>query len=517
MTQKGLIQTLILVVVLITVVLTVYFLRSLYRRNNADFGTWTDFETTICDNEAQGCTVEGTATRYRICTPNVRTGFGCIDSTGKHTYRDERIPVTCKPACYSAVWSEQDTAGCQVYDDQAHTTLSANQSCKEPPQFTFERKFKTCVAFDATGPVACVRSNGNLASIGDTEDSYSNCDSVPDCYTGTWAPCPGLVSTLSEYCGGTVAECGAVIPTTSAGVCLINDVPVASSNCYPPDDPGPCPRSCFNYPCDGPTWPAGFSNVNAQLGKFVELFLGGDALVPNWQNVLIACDPNPIATNSGSPNIVITTPAPHGLPVGEFVTLSGVIANVNGIPPVDVNGLRQIIAATAATITLVADSNATSTGSSGGSSVQVEQDPLGAAILQQDVYNSFGPQVLTFAPSVPGERIRFRIIPSQAEAPSGAFYMVGHLPYNGQPGIMSWNGSALVLNALPVLNMGETFDDVLPRPHMFTFSEPSEPQRLNLYTLPGPVLTDLFCVGPGGCLTFSTCDYVLYDPLETCV
>ena len=516
MVQKGLIQTIILVLVVTIVVVIVYFLRSLYERNTADFGTWSDFTTTICDNGAQGCDVSGTATQYRTCTPNSTTKYGCIDSKGKHTYRNERIPITCTPACYSAVWSEQQTDGCQVYDDLAHTTLSGNQSCKTPIEYTFERTFKTCIAFDDTGPIACVKSDGNLANVGDTEDFYSNCDTIPNCYDGVWAPCPGPVSVLSQYCDGTVAQCGEVIPTTSAGVCLINDVPVASTNCFPPDDPGPCPRSCFNYPCDG-TWPAGFTNVNSQLGEFIELFNGTNALVPNWQHIVIACGLNPIATNNASPNFVVTTPAPHGIPVGEFVSITGISASVNGILAANLNGLRQITVATSNTLTFVGGNNATSTGVGGGALVQLEQDPEGSAISQQDVYNSFGPQLLTFAASVVGERVRFRIVPSQAEVPSGAFYMVAHLPYNGQTGIASWNGSTLVLDKLPVLDLGDTLDDVLPRPHLFTFSEAAQPQTLNLYTLPGPVLTSLFCPGPGGCLTFRTCDQVIYDPLETCV
>ena len=516
MAQKGLLQTIILVVVLIVVILTVYFLRSLYQRNLADFGTWSDFQTTICDNDAQGCTVSGTAHKYRTCTPNTRTGYGCIDSKGKHTYKDEDVEITCNPPCYSAIWSAEQTSSCEVYDDLAHTTLSGNQSCRDPPQFTFQRRYKTCIPFDSEGPAACVKIDGNLASLGDTEEFFETCESTPDCYAGTWQPCPGPVAIMNEYCGGTVAQCGEVIPATTSGVCAINDVPVPSSNCYPPDDPGPCPRSCFNYPCDA-TWPAGFTNVNGQLGGFVEVFKATDGLVPDWLHLVIACGSNPIATNNGSADIVITTPAPHGIPVGEFVDITGVVGTVNGIPAASINGFRQVIAATATTLTFTAASSATSTGVGGGATVQLEQDPQAAAQSQQDVYNSFGSVSLKFAPSVAGERVRIRIVPSQAEVPGGAFYMLCHLPYNGQTGIVSWNGSALVVDKPPILAMGETLDDVLPRPHMFKFTEAAEPQFLKLYTLPGPVLTDLFCAGPGGCLTFSTCDSVVYDVLETCV
>jgi hypothetical protein len=516
MTQKGLIQTIVLVIVITTVVLVVYFLRSLYEKNTADFGTWSDFNTTICNNEAQGCAVEGSSYKYRSCTPNPRTGFGCIGSTGKHTFRDEVEKVSCNPPCYSAVWSEQDITDCEVYDDQAHTTLSGNQSCRDPPNFTFKKKFKTCVEYDTSGPAACIRIDGSAALLGETEEFYEPCDTIADCYLGTWAPCPDPYSVLSEYCGGDTSQCGEVIPTTSASTCLINDIPVASTNCYPVDDPGPCPRACFNYPCNGPTWPAGFTNIDPQLGYFIEIFSGTDGLVPDWQYVVIACDPAPIATNIGVADIVITTPAPHTIPVGEFISITGVAAAVNGIPAASINGLRQVIGATGTTITITTDTNATSTGVGGGSSVQLEQDPEAAALAQQDVLNTYGPQPLIFAPSSNGERIRVRIIPSQAEVPAGAFYLIAHLPYSGQTGILSWDGLNLVISNVPLLLLGQTFDDVVPRPDLFTFSEPSEPQILNLYTLPGPVLTDLFCSGIG-CLTFSTCDYTIYDLLETCV
>jgi hypothetical protein len=516
MVQKGLLQTIILVVVVIVVIVTVYLLRSLYERNLADFGTWSDFQTTICDNGAQGCTVAGISHKYRTCTPNARTGYGCIDSKGKHTYKDEKLEVKCNPPCYSAIWSGEQTSACEVYDDLAHTTLASNQTCKNPPQFTYQRNFKTCIPFDSEGPVACVRIDGNLANVGDTEEFFRTCDTIPDCYPGTWQPCPSPVSVVNEYCGGTVAQCGEVIPTTTSGVCAINDVPVASSNCYPPDNPGPCPRTCFNYPCDA-TWPAGFTNVNGQLGGFVEVFESVNGLVPDWLHVVIACGANPIATNNASANIVITTPTPHGIPVGEFVAITGVAGTVNGIAATKINGFRQVTAVTSTTLTFVADGPATSTGVGGGTTVQLEQDPQGAAQAQQDVYNSFGPVTLKFAPSVAGERVRIRIVPSQAEVPSGAFYMLCHLPYNGQTGIVSWNGSALVVDKVPILTLGQTLDDVVPRPDLFKFTETTEPQFLHLYTLPGPVLTPLFCAGPGGCLTFSTCDGVVYDVLETCV
>lgn len=513
MPQKGLVQILILIVVVVIVILTMYFLRSLYERNNNDFGTWSDFTATVCDNAAQGCTTTGTAEKYRICTPNVRTGYGCIDSSGNQTYRNEVVKVSCTPSCYSSVWSSEDTSSCEVYDDPNHTTLSSNQSCRLPFQSTFQNTFRTCVAKDSTGPSACLKTDGTVANVGETERFWSTCTSKPDCYPGTWAPCPSPSVVLSENCGGGVNACGEVIPTTSSSTCLVNGVPVASSQCYPPDDPGPCPRLCFNYPCS--TWPAGLINITDWLGAFLEIFNGVNALEPDWQHIVINCGANPIATNNTSASIVIATPAPHGIPVGEFVFISGLSVPVGGIPPTSINGLRQITAVGATSITVVADSSATSTTTGGGSSLVLTQDPELAAQNNQDVFGLFGPVSTQFANNGLGSRVRFQIVPSKAEVPNGAFYLIGHLPYSGQSGIVNWNGSSLVLSPLPTITAGQTFDDAIPRPDLFKFTEASTPQKLALYTLPGPVVTDLFC-GVSGCLTATACTLPVTGVADFC-
>lgn len=514
MAQKGLLQILILIIVVTIVLITLYFLRSLYERNTADFGTWSDFATTVCDNEGKPCTTVGTAQKYRICTPNARTGYGCVDTKGNHTYRNEVIKVECTPSCYSSVWSSEEDSPCQVYSDQSHNTLAPIQTCRLPSQFEFKNVHRTCIARDSTGPSACLKTDGSIASVGESEAFWSTCSSIPDCYDGVWATCPAPGVIVSENCGGTTTECGEVIPTTTGATCLVNGVPAPSSHCYPPDDPGPCPILCFNYPCSA--WPAGFSNVSSLLGTFVEIFSGSNAIEPNWNHILINCSSNPIATNNTGSSIVITTPAPHGIPVGEWISIAGVTGTVHGIPASSINGLRQITATTSTTLTVVASSSATSTGTGGGSGVTLEQDPQAAAQNKQDVFGLYGSITTQFANNGLGTRVRFQMIPSQAEVPNGAFYLIGHLPYSGQSGIVNWNGSSLVLDTLPTLISGQTFDDVLPRPDLFKFTEPSSPQKLALYNPSGPTLTDLFC-GVPACLTISSCTSPIDDVNSICV
>jgi hypothetical protein len=253
------------------------------------------------------------------------------------------------------------------------------------------------------------------------------------------------------------------------------------------------------------------------LGYFLELFDGASAIQPDWNYISIACNPNPVSTTMGSTNVVITTPAPHGLALGTSVNVAGVNGTtLNGIPTNEINGLRLITAVTLSTFTIQSITAASATGSGGGSGIVLLQDPQSGAIAKQDVLGLYGPVKTVFANDGLGTRMRFRIIPSQAEVPNGAFYLIGHLPYSGQTGIVSWNGSSLQLNSLPPLTLGQTFDDVFPRPDLFVFTEPSAPQILALYQLPGPVLTDLFCGGIP-CITVSACDENVTSMTDSCV
>lgn len=513
MNTKGLPQIIILVVVILVIIVVVFLLRNLYIRNASDFGTWSDFSQTLCLNNNQGCQVSGTSQRVRYCTPNSRTGYGCIDSNGNQTFKPERIDTPCTPSCYSSVWSSSQPTACTVFDDQEATMFASNQTCRNPPQFAFETQTRVCQAFDNSGPSACLKSDGTVAAVGDSETIIFPCDTIPNCFQGTWVPCPPTELALNDNCGATVNDCGRVVMSSQAATCVIDGLEVPPTNCYAPDNPGPCARWCFNYPCD--TWPNGFGNITDYLGKYLEIFNGVNAIEPVWDHILINCAANPVGTTASQASVKITTPLPHGIPAGESVVVAGVTGPVGGIPATEINGLRMIAAATPTTITILTTTAATATTSGGGSSVTLEQDPETAAVNKLDVIGLFGPVATTLANNGAGTRVRFRVIPSQAEVANGAFYLVASLPFNGQVGLVSWNGSAFVIGPLPVLNLGQTFDDYVPRPDMFVFTEPSEPQRLQSYTLPGPVLTDLFC-GVTPCITTRQCTENISSLTDVC-
>lgn len=515
MNTKGLPQIIVLVLAIVVILLVVFLLRDLYKRNASDFGTWSDFTQSVCLNDNQGCQVAGKSLKTRYCTPNSKTGYGCLDSQGIQTFNPEVIEGSCTPSCYSSTWSPSQISVCKVFDDQEGTMLASNQGCKNPPQFTFREQTRICTSFDASGPNACVKSDGTLASVGEVEKVLLPCESIPDCFTGTWVPCPPAELALTDNCGATVNDCGRIVMTSQAAACVVNGVEVPSTNCYPPDDPGPCSRWCFNYPCD--TWPAGFTNISNYLGYYLELFNGTNAIQPIWNHILINCGSNPIATTATQSSFKITTPAPHGIPVGESVVIAGVLGPaVGGIPVTEINGLRTIISVTPTTMTFLCGTPAVATTNGGGTLVTVEQDPETFASNKQDVLGLFGPILTTFANDGIGTRVRFRIVPSQAEVANGAFYLVAALPLSGQVGIVSWDGVEFVIKSLPSLALGETFDDVVPRPAMFVFTEAAEPQILKSYVLPGPVLTDLFC-GMIPCLTTRRCTENIDSLTDVCL
>jgi len=511
MKTKGLVQVLVIVVIIVVAILVIFFTRSAYSRNTNNFGTWSAYDQSVCLNDGQGCLVAGTATQFRTCTPNTTTGYGCLDSNGNQTFLPESTTVTCTPSCYSSTWQTGTTTGCTVYNDAAGTMVASSQTCSLPGQYAFTEEIQTCKTFDATGPSACVYPDGSQAAVGDTQTVISPCYTIPSCYPGTWVPCQSA-GVVSENCGGTATQCGELIVATVPATCTIGSASVATSNCDPSTNPGPCTGNCFNYPCT--TYPAGFANDAPYFGYFMEIFDGVNAIEPAWNHVLINCNPDPVVTTISSSTVTINTPAPHTMPVGNSVMVAG-STTVGGIPAANINGLQKITAVTTTSLSFVASVAATSTAVGGGSSVTLEQDPQTAAMNDQDVLNLYGPITTQFANDGLGTRVRFTIIPSQAQVPSGAFYFTASLPYSGQTGIVNWNGSAFSISPLPSLMVGQTFDDVSPQPSLFVFTQPSEPQILDLYTLPGPILTDLFCGGIP-CLTTSECTMAVSGAGDVC-
>ena len=287
---KGTLVVMIIIITILVIVTLLILLRSEYNRPASDFGTWSAFNTTLCLNSNQGCDVSGTSQRYRTCTPNARTGYGCIDSNGKHTFKPEIVDVDCDIVCYTSVWDNFVNEPCTVFDDLAGTTTSTNQNCRNPDQFTYSKITRECVAQDSTGTNGCVKSNGSLASIGETETVLIPCDDIDDCFQGEWGSCPPSTITVSADCGGNASECGVLLQDQFDAPCFQtingNLVQVNSSNCFPPDDPGPCSRQCFNFPCAA--YPTGYSNISDFLSDgstnvFIRFFnQNGDYVCADW-------------------------------------------------------------------------------------------------------------------------------------------------------------------------------------------------------------------------------------------
>ncbi len=432
MTSKGTRTAIILVIIILIAVLLVVLLRSLYITPASSYGTWSDYATTFCLNEGQGCSSQGVQKKYRTCKPNPNTGYGCLDSSGNQNFGTEYTNQTCNTVCYSSIWTDTSTTGCVVFDDSAGTIIAGNQTCRNPNQFNYQKIVRECVANDPSGSNACVKADGStLANVGDIETVLIPCTTVTDCFQGQWQPCGSNFEV--KDCGGGATDCGRVIPDTVPAKCIKNiaGVPteVSSTECYPPDDPGPCPAKCFNFPCIA--YPPNYSNISSFISD-------------NSQDVFVE--------------------------IQDSTSLDKIEANYT-------------------------PAQAT------------------AAANNQDVFQ-FSPGYVATQFANTGATIRFRIIPSQAEAANGGFYLVAALPGNGQIGTVRYSTLNMRLEVIPQVspaNLGETLDDVMPRPDLFSITG-TGPYKLNLYTLPGPILIDLFCTGPPPCLNLIACNC----PCGTC-
>lgn len=91
---------------------------------------------------------------------------------------------------------------------------------------------------------------------------------------------------------------------------------------------------------------------------------------------------NPIATTNGSGTVTVSQSG-HGYSTGQFVTLEGVPgAGVNGITFAQLKARQQITVVDANTYTMATGGTATSTGSGGGSSIQVFADVVNLTYTQ---------------------------------------------------------------------------------------------------------------------------------------
>lgn len=502
------------IIVIILVIVLVILFRRLYERSPADFGTWSEVRTTLCLNDGQACTVEGTSLRYRRCIPNPETGNGCIDANGKHTFRDEEEVVSCRPLCFTSAWDNDVSTPCAVYDDIAGTTLAASQTCRNdnPVQYTYSKLSRTCAAKDPTGTNACVKVDGSLATVGETEQILFPCNTIPECYPGVWQSCPPPIR-ISENCGGPAGDCGRVVASSQTAVCTIETSPgvfeedVTDVACNPLDNPGPCPVECFNYPCT--TYPAGYAAFLDLFGDFIEMFdnVAGNYIEVDFQTITFPIALNGIDVTSGS-NIVTVNAPGHSFLNGYTVDIAGITGPIGGIPDTNINTRHFVSGVTVNTFNITVPTSATSTTSGGGGGGSAFQNQLARASAPEPILNT-GPPILTIFDSAGAtERIRFRFIPSQSEAANGGFYLIGYLPYNGEAGIVDWNGSVLVIKPLPILTVGQTYDDVAGL-QLFTLTDDPEPYRLQLYAVGPTIGPEVSTCGGVGCIEVRNCNSAL--------
>ncbi|MFS8160394.1 MAG: hypothetical protein ACMG6E_09365, partial [Candidatus Roizmanbacteria bacterium] len=423
---------------------------------------------------------------------------------GKQTFQPEQTEVTCTPLCRTAIWSDDTITPCTVYDDQSGTMVSGTQTCRNnnPNQYTYTKVQRTCVIKDTSGTNACIKNDGSVANIGDTENVLFPCASVPDCYLGHWSPCPPSI-TVSDNCGGSASDCGRVIPDTSNATCLIESSPgvftvdVGATSCNPADDPGPCNRSCFNYPCT--TYPTGYADFIALFGPFVEFYedVTNKYLEPDFATVSYPINPNGVSTTIGS-NIVSILSAGHPFLDGQQVDLAGLTAT-GGISALILNQTYIVANVTPISFQVQVSFNATSTALGGGVTGTAGYDQGARAMAPSPVFTSSGEVKTKFATTSALDRIRWRLIPSQNEAATEGFYLIGHLPYNAELGIADWNGSVITLNIAPNLSVGQTYDDV-PGLQLFTLVGAGPAYRLDVYA-PGPIVgPEVYVCGVTPCI-----------------
>lgn len=614
--------TIVLIILTILIILAIV-LKNSYSTVGQNFGTWSDSKRTTCINEGQNCTIDGENSTYRECIPNAENGNGCLDSSGKQTYRRETIPQTCTPICYSAVWEQNPIDICRVYTDATGNTLASTQSCvtRQTGEQTFQTISRTCVTHDQEGVNTCVKLDNSLAAIGETENIIFPCDTINQCYPGEWRPCGtscttdgdcfGIQTCESGYCqpdnikfdscGTTASECGSVLLVPNSPQCDINGDIVASSNCYPGDIPVGCQRGCFDFPCA--IFPAGFNNVISFQNQYLEIYdtSTSDFIVADFNNIFDSLSNNPLATINGS-NIITVTSINHGFVNGDLVGLVGA-TTVNGIPASEINIYHYITNTTTNTFDIMVITNATATSNGGGNMIDtiigqqadaisqtkdvfqvlnsivlganslattlnsnivtitlpahgfsvgqnielvgsIGVDGIGSNIINQfhnivaTMMNTFDINVGILATSTttgggtdmtiqyrtPGvlnttwgttglDRVRFVIIPSQAEVPNGACYLLGFCPYNGQNGICSWDGVKIVMNTPPLLGVGQTLDDI-PGLTKFAFTGASAPYTLNTYTA-GPIYTPILC--GSSCINALACNTAYDDGFGVCI
>lgn len=452
---KGTFTAIFTIVIIVIILILLFIFRGSYTRDTSKFGTWNTAYTTVCDNGGHGCTTSGTQSSIQTCTPNPKTNYGCIGSDGKITYDPMITKSTCNPTCYSSIWQDLTNTPCQVYLDPNGNTLAGNQSCYNTGQFTLTKEQRQCVAFDASGSNACIRTDGSTAAVNEIDSITTPCGTIPPCFPGTWKACTDNTLNVQD-CGGTAAQCGTVIPANSGTTSICQELvggvlmTVPDSNCDPSAKPPDCTNDlCFNFPCAA--YPSGYSNISNLLSSSDTTVYF--ELMDNTS--LKICQVNYTATQvseaNAPSNILVPSPICPPIPPGDNVCPT----------------------------------------------------PTG------------GP-VTTIFDNVANRNLRFNIIPSPANHGTGGFYLFATLPGNTQIGIVSWDSTNMWL-VVSELNLpttsGNSLDDLVPQPQLFAVTGTSTPYVLNTQTggINTSIITNLtFNICACAC---GTCNV---PPLSTC-
>jgi len=104
-------------------------------------------------------------------------------------------------------------------------------------------------------------------------------------------------------------------------------------------------------------------------------------ITPIRKTVTLGTDPFTTNITAGTANRVLVTDIAHGAKNGDFVTFSGVLAPVGGIPATELNANHQIANVTTNTYTITVSTNASSIATGGGSTVTAKYEiSVGPAI-----------------------------------------------------------------------------------------------------------------------------------------
>jgi hypothetical protein len=126
----------------------------------------------------------------------------------------------------------------------------------------------------------------------------------------------------------------------------------------------------------------GFDNLLA-VGTNLKFYIerGGNYydITPIRETVTLT---DPFTTNitAGTANRILVTDNTHGAKNGDFVTFSGVLAPVGGIPATELNANHQIANVTTNTYTITVSTNASSIATGGGTVTAKYEIPVGPAI-----------------------------------------------------------------------------------------------------------------------------------------